>query len=329
MASRRGTRAGKFSRSLYVGTTTSGCTVIDRASVLPRWRREIPYSWSVYLAEAHWVVWLGPDGFQGCSRGIRLPATSERYAFSFASRTLSLHYKALCVQCLLTVMHRFLLLLGLGPALLAAGACDQGPDTPLTQAAARNDVAALRHLLEAGHKADEVGDSWTALIWAARSGSVDAINVLLDAGADVNLPGSTGDDWDATPLQHAILARQPAAVRLLLDRGADLTRGGGSLTPLFLAAGDTDPAILKLLLAHGADPSVEDKDGATPLFRAVSAGTLHGPDRPMFGGCRVETVRALITHDPSLRLKRNAAWNDAVWWARFQRCDEVLRLIGE
>jgi ankyrin repeat protein len=224
-----------------------------------------------------------------------------------------------------------MLLLALGAALLAAGACAQRPETPLTQAAVRNDVAALRQLLDHGHNADEGGDSWTALIWASRSGSTDAIELLLDSGADVNLPGSTGDNWDATPLQHAILERQPAVVRLLLDRGADLTRGPGpgGLTPLVLAAGDTDPAILKLLLAHGADPTVEDENGATPLSRAVSAGTLHGPDRPMFGGCRVETVRALIAHDPGLRVKRNAAWNDAIWWARFQRCAEVLRLIGE
>jgi uncharacterized protein len=229
------------------------------------------------------------------------------------------------------VVHHFRLLLGLGAALLAAGACAHGPDTPLAQAAVRNDVAVLRQLLDAGHNADEGGDSWTALIWASRSGSLEAINLLLDAGADVNLPGSTGDNWDATPLQHAILQRQPAAVRLLLDRGADLNRGAGpgSVAPLLLAAGDRDPATLKLLLAHGADPTVEDENGATPLSRAVSAGTLSGPDRPMFGGCRVETVRALIAHDPELRLKRNSAWNDAIWWARFQRCEDVLRLIGE
>ena len=228
-------------------------------------------------------------------------------------------------------MRRFILLSGLGAALLAAGACAQRPQTPLTDAAARNDVAALRQLLDAGHQADEGGDSWTALIWATRSGSLEAIALLLDAGADVNLPGSTGDDWDATPLQHAILERKPAVVRLLLDRGADVNRGAGpgSLAPLLLAAGDTDPAILKLLLAHGADPTVEDENGATALSRAVSAGTFHGPDRPMFGGCRVETVRALIAHDPRLRLKRNAAWNDAIWWARLQRCEDVLKLIGE
>jgi ankyrin repeat protein len=230
------------------------------------------------------------------------------------------------------IMHRYTLLFGVVAGLFVVSACARHPETPLTQAAARNDVAAVRQLLASGHKADEGGDSWTALIWASRSGSIEAMSLLLDSGADINRPGSTEDDWDATPLQHAILQRQPAAARLLLDRGADLNRGGGpakNLTPLFLAAGDTDPSIVKLLLAHGADPTLEDENGATPLSRAVSAGTLNGPDRPMFGGCRVETVRALIAHDPQLRLKRNTASRDAIWWARFQRCQDVLKLIGE
>src|SRR5215468_4256443 len=197
-------------------------------------------------------------------------------------------------------MLRFILLFGLGAALLVAGACEkQSPDSPLIQ--------------------------------AARTGSIDRIKVLLDSGADVNLPGPTGDGWDATPLQHAILARQSGAVRLLLDRGADPNRvaGPNSPAPMLLAAGDTDPTFVNLLLAHGADPAIEDDRGVTPLSRAVSAGTIHGPDRPMFGGCRVETVRALLAHDPALRLKRNSAGSNAIWWARFQRCGDVLRLIGE
>jgi ankyrin repeat protein len=197
-------------------------------------------------------------------------------------------------------MHRFLLMLGLSTALIAAGGCDQD-----------------RHL--------------SPLIQASRTGSLEAIELLLDSGADVNLPGPTGDNWDATPLQHAILARQAGAVRLLLDRGADPSRGAGpgSPTPLLLAAGDTDPTFVTLLLAHGADPTVEGENGITPLSRAVSAGTLNGPDRPMFGGCRTETVRALLAHDPALRLKRNAAGSDAIWWARVQNCEDVLKLIAE
>ena len=197
-------------------------------------------------------------------------------------------------------MRRFIPLLGLGAALLGASACDeQHADAPLIQ--------------------------------AARTGSLDTIKVLLDAGADVNLPGPTGDDWDATPLQHAILARQAGAVRLLLDRGADPNRVADSTAPapLLLAAGDTDPTFVNLLLAHGADAAIEDDSGVTPLSRAVSAGPIHGPDRPMFGGCRADTVRALLAHDPTLRLKRNDAGKNAIWWARLQMCGDVLRLIGE
>jgi len=197
-------------------------------------------------------------------------------------------------------MFRFILLLGLGAALLVVGACqEQPPDPPLIQ--------------------------------AARTGSLDTIKLLLDSGADVNLPAPTGDDWDATPLQHAILARQPGAVRLLLERGADPNRiaGPNAPAPLLLAAGDTDPTFVNLLLAHGADPTVQDEDGVTPLARAVSAGTIHGPDRPMFGGCRVDTVRALLAHDPALRLRRTSAGSNSIWWARFQGCADVLRLIRE
>ena len=195
-------------------------------------------------------------------------------------------------------MLRFTFLLGLGAALLVVGACKEQPHSPLIQ--------------------------------AARTGSLDTITLLLDSGADPNLPGPTGDGWDATPLQHAILARHAGAVRLLLQRGVDPNRSGPNAPPpLLLAAGDTDPTFVNLLLAHGADPTVEDENGVTPLARAVSAGTIHGPDRPMFGGCRVDTVRALLAHDPGLRLKRNDAGADAIWWARFQRCGDVLRLIHQ
>jgi ankyrin repeat protein len=197
-------------------------------------------------------------------------------------------------------MRRFLSRLGVIAALVAIAACEaQQPDSPL--------------------------------IHAARTGSLETMNRLLDSGVDINLPGPTGDNWDATALQHAILARQPGAVRLLLERGADPNRVGsaGAPAPLLLAAGDTDPTFVNLLLAHGANASVEDENGVTPLARAVSAGTIHGPDRPMFGGCRVDTVRALLSHDPTLRLKRNAAGSNAIWWARFQGCADVLKLLPE
>src|SRR5215831_19822012 len=212
---------------------------------------------------------------------------------------LALNFAMQSYMCMMpprVVMDRLVLLLALGAALLVAGACDkQRSDSPLIQ--------------------------------AARTGSLDTITLLLDSGADVNLAGPTGDDWDATPLQHAILARQPGAVRLLLDRGADPNRVGSpnAPAPLLLAAGDTDPTFVNLLLAHGANPAIEGESGVTPLSRAVSAGTINGPDRPMFGGCRVETVGALPEVWGRAEIDWRVAdyawnssgeWQSRPWWAR-------------
>ena len=81
--------------------------------------------------------------------------------------------RTLCMMRPEAAMHRCILMIGLGAALLVVGAChEQPPDSPL--------------------------------IRAARTGSLDTITLLLDAGADVDLAGPTGDGWDATPLQHAI-----------------------------------------------------------------------------------------------------------------------------
>jgi hypothetical protein len=40
-----------------------------------------------------------------------------------------------------------------------------------------------------------------------------------------------------------------------------------------------------------------------------------------------EVIQLLLA--PPVSNQRNSAWNDAIWWARFQRCEDVLRLIGE
>src|SRR5207237_1701772 len=113
-------------------------------------------------------------------------------------------------------------------------------------------------------------------------------------------------------------------------RGADANRATpGGLTPLLMAADDPDPTIVDLLLAHGANPHVEGPDGRTPLTQAVSGGALTDfTDRPLLGGCHPATVRALLTHDPTLGLPDTFAGRQALWWARFHDCAAVLTLIG-
>jgi len=225
-------------------------------------------------------------------------------------------------------MHRFLLFIGMGTALVAgAGCAPMSAETPLTAAAARNDADEIRRLLSVGHDPDEAdGGATTALIWAARSGAVEAMTALIDAGANVNHRDSR-HRW--TVLLHAIHTQQPAAVRLLLERGADPNAATpGGVTPLLMAADDPDPTTVRLLLAHGANPHVEGPGGATPLTQAVSGGALTDfTDRPLLGGCHPATVRALLAHDPSLAIPKTFAGRQAVWWARFNKCTEVLRLV--
>lgn len=225
-------------------------------------------------------------------------------------------------------MRRVMLLLGMGYAVLASGACRPGPTRPVGAAAVANAADRVSELLDEGHLADEIDDyGVTPLMWAARYDAVDAMSVLIDAGAHVNAR-DTNNRW--TPLLHAIHKQHPNAVSLLLTHGADpnLATPEG-VTPLMMAADDVRPAMVRALLEHGADPRVEGPGGATAFTQAVSGGALSDvADRPLLGGCHADTVRAFLAHDPALKIPATFAGRHAIWWARFHGCEDVLRLIG-
>jgi len=225
-------------------------------------------------------------------------------------------------------MHRFMLFVGMGTALLAANACSARASRPLAAAASRNDAGAVRRLVAEGMAVDEPDEhGWTALMWAARAAALDAMTALLDAGASANAR-DTGHRW--TPLLQAIHTQRPTAVRLLLERSADPNAASpGGVTPLLMAADDPDPTTVQLLLAHGANPRHEGPGGVTPLTQAVSGGALTDlTDRPLLGGCHPATVRALLAHDPSLTIPETFAGRQALWWARVHDCAEVLKLVA-
>ncbi len=148
----------------------------------------------------------------------------------------------------------------------------------------------------------------TPLLYAARSGCIECINAILDAGADIDLPTPEA----VTPLMVAIDNYRYNAAQVLLERGANphvwdwygrtalyiatdmnsygpnLTRGGGEL-----ASGATALEIMRMLLDAGVnrDPQlnmhrpgrggnsgrfVDDllTTGATPLLRAANSADL-------------------------------------------------------
>jgi ankyrin repeat protein len=114
-----------------------------------------------------------------------------------------------------------------------------------------------------------------ALSWAARNGAVEAMEFLVERGADPDASVYRG-----TPLMFAVAWRKPAAVRWLLEHGADPNRRApfhgtepGRATALHLAAQTDDPELVRLLLDHGADRTIRDENyGADPAGWAEHDG---------------------------------------------------------
>ena len=103
----------------------------------------------------------------------------------------------------------------------------------------------------------------TAIIAAAKGGSVGLIDALLKRGADVRKGDRHG--WNA--LMRASRYGHVGAATLLLDRAPDLveSRDNFGLTPLHWAAVYDQVEIWELLIARWADLRVTSFDGDTPL----------------------------------------------------------------
>ena len=123
-----------------------------------------------------------------------------------------------------------------------------------------------------------------ALVWAAKSGRLGAIDRLVELGA-----GLDADPYRGTPLTWAATNGRVAAIRRLVELGADVNgRGtfggpdhGQGATALHLAAQSGEVAAVETLLELGADPTIRD---------AVHGGTAAGWARH---GCRPELAERL------------------------------------
>jgi ankyrin repeat protein len=126
-----------------------------------------------------------------------------------------------------------------------------GLDRALIRAAAEGDTSGIDELLRAGANVNctvEIGEFGSPLTAAARKGRLDAVQLLLNWGADPNLVG------DATPLINAAEQGHVVIVSLLLDRGANIDQIiPGNQNALIRASEKGRLEVVKLLLARGAD----------------------------------------------------------------------------
>jgi ankyrin repeat protein len=140
-----------------------------------------------------------------------------------------------------------------------------------------NDTGVVAEL--AGGVSVDVRDErgWTALAYAARSNAPTAstLQVLLAAGADVNLPIESGKQC---PLGLAACSGDPAKIQVLLAAGANVnaatSKGYTPLLHAIYALHDSDRlgGVAEQLLKAAADPNCETTYGESPLNVASRMG---------------------------------------------------------
>ena len=181
-----------------------------------------------------------------------------------------------------------------------------GAIMPISMAAQNGSAVMLEKLIEAGAEANSrTSTGATALMMATMSGSVEAVEILLDNGAFVNKREKKNGQ---TPLMFAAWQNRPDVIRLLVERGAHIglatylismddtpldtvglpiqqgRRGRGPRAPggnstmggqtaLLFAARDGHLEAVKALVEAGADvDQINVGEGTSPMVIAVANG---------------------------------------------------------
>ncbi len=142
-------------------------------------------------------------------------------------------------------------------------------ETPLMAAANRGKLRVVQSLLARGADPN-LRESWggqTALMWAVAGGHPEVVALLVEHGADVHARSS----GQFTSLLFAAQQDDAESARVLLAAGVDvgerMTKTG--LTPLLVASASGFQDVSAVLLEAGANPQAPDGNGYTPLHYAA------------------------------------------------------------
>ena len=185
--------------------------------------------------------------------------------------------------------------------MLAVAAMAQEPER-FYSAIRDNNLAELKVLLHQKASANIADDHGiTPLMYTAEIGSVEAMRLLLDRGADVNAQNAYG----STALMWSV--SDPDKVRLLLDHGAQVNTAARTGRTALIIAAFTNPSaeVVRLLLAKGAKVDVMDVRHVTPLNAATFGNDTATVRLLLEAGADFDTADTFIGLTPLM----NAAGN--------------------
>jgi ankyrin repeat protein len=242
----------------------------------------------------------------------------------------------------------------------------KGGWSALMYAARQGGVETSRRLAEAGADLNQAGpDGITPLLLAIINAHFDVAALLLERGADPNLADDSGMaalyaavDMHTMPTVLARPEAKPSGaldhvemVELLLARGASVNaqlkapllirqnlegdRGlGAGSTPLMRAAKAGDLVLMRLLLEHGADLALTQRNGSTTLMLAAGLGWRFSGNSTPYGdrgseSDAVEAIRICLARGADISA-RNSNGDTALHTAVAGRGSEaIVRLLLE
>ena len=160
--------------------------------------------------------------------------------------------------------------------------------TPLWLACANASGVMVERLLAAGADARAtLTHGETALMACARTGSAEAVKALLNRGAEVNAREASESQ---TALMWATAQRHPAVVRLLLEHGADPHARSRIRREVISRRLQADLRYGERSRSLGSDAEETDVGGFTPLLFAARVGDLESARLLLAAGADVNST---------------------------------------
>ena len=230
--------------------------------------------------------------------------------------------------------------------------------TPLLFAAREGNIETVKALLDAGADVNQRSEyGWTALLVATQNRFYRLGVFLLEQGADPNIANEGG--WNplyiATDNRNIEAGDYPTRkpdmdhleyIKRLLAAGANpnlrmhsstetrtvfthqwLYEEGA--TPFLRAAQSGDIVLMKLLLEHGADPSISTDHKVTPLMVASGIGWVEGVTYEWSPQAHLETVKLLLDLGADVNAQDTLDGRTALMGAAHKGRNDVVKLLVE